>query len=460
MKTPSRGGREANRIPAGLPSRQIALEILMAVEHRGGYADAMLGARLPALDLADRRLVTRLALGTIAWRARLDYELERFCGRDLGGIQPEAVAIMRIGLFQLRFLDRVPPHAAVSTSVELAKRSRGAKAAAGFINAVMRRATREKVPLPAREEDEIAWLAVAYSHPRWMVERFIEWFGRDAAERLMAANNEAAPNVLRLNLLKGSREDIVRRLHADGMEIEPESRFPETAILKGAPRFESESYRAGLFQAQSEASQLVSRLLAPTAGATTADCAAAPGGKSAHLAELVGTSGRVVGIDVNFGGLKNARQLSRQLRHRNVQFVRADAAGALPMRDRCFAFVLLDAPCTGLGTLREHPEIRWRLAPGDPARMADLQLRMLGNVASLVKPGGALVYSVCSLAPQEGDGVVRRFLEAGPGFRLDTDPPNRKGLDDFVDHQGMMRTRPDLAGGLDGFFAARIVRTS
>lgn len=457
MKPLARGGHEADRMPAGLRSRQIAVEILMAVEHQGGFADAMLGARLPAFDLADRRLVTRLVLGTIAWRGRLDYELERFCGRDLTGIQPEAVAIMRMGLMQLRFLDRIPQHAAVSTSVELAKRSRGAKAAAGFVNAVMRRATRENIALPAREQDEIGWLAVAYSHPHWMVECFIEWFGRDAAERLMAANNEAAPNVLRLNLRKGSREEIARRLQADGMEIEPAPRFPETAILKGAPRFESESYRAGLFQAQSEASQLVSRLLAPEEGATVADCAAAPGGKSAHLAELAGPNGRVVGIDVNFGGLKGARQLSRQLRHRNVEFVRADTAGALPMRDGTFDCVLLDSPCTGLGTLREHPEIRWRLAPGDPARMAEVQLRMLMNAAALVKPGGALVYSVCSLAPKEG--VVPRFLEANTSFRLDARPPNSEALRGLLDEQGVMRTRPDL-GGLDGFFAARLVRIS
>ena len=456
MKTPVRGGREADRIPAGLHSRQIAVEILMAVEHRGGYADAMLGARLPVLDVADRRLVTRLVLGTIAWRARLDYELERFCGRDLAGIQPEAVAIMRMGLLQLRFLDRIPQHAAVSTSVELAKRSRGAKAAAGFINAVMRRATREQLPLPERDADEVGWLALAYSHPRWMVERFIEWSGRDSAERLMAANNEAAPNVLRLNLLKASRDEIVQRLQADGMEIEPQSRFPETAILRGAPRFESESYRAGLFQAQSESSQLVSRLLAPAAGSTIADCAAAPGGKSAHLAELAGPNGNVIGIDANFGGLKGARQLSRQLRHRNVQFVRADTAGALPMRDGAFDCVLLDAPCTGLGTLREHPEIRWRVVPGDPARMAEMQSRMLANAAVLVKPGGALVYSVCSLAPEEGEGVIRRFLEANPNFRLDARPPGSEALKGLLDEQGMMHTRPDL-GGLDGFFAARLV---
>ncbi len=458
MPERDRGSRAADS-SAGLRPRHIAVEILMAVEHRGGYADAMLGARLPDLSPADRRLTTRLVLGTIAWRTRLDYELERFCGRDLGGIQPEAVAIMRMGLLQLRFLDRIPHHAAVSTSVELAKRSRGARTAAGFINAVMRRATREKIALPAREADEIGWLAIAYSHPQWMVERFVEWFGLDSTERLMAANNEAAPNVLRLNLARASREEIVGRLDADGMRIESAGRFPETVVLSGAPRFDTNSYREGLFQAQSEASQLVARMLAPAHGAAVVDCAAAPGGKSAHLAELVGPEGRVVAIDVNFSGLKSARTLCRQLRHRNVHFIRANTADALPFRPRAFEYVLLDAPCTGLGTLREHPEIRWRLNPGDPARMGALQSRMLSNAAALVKPGGAIVYSVCSLAPEEGEGVLRGFLNTNPDFAIDPNPPNHKVVKDLLDDRAQLRTRPDI-GGLDGFFAARLVRKS
>jgi 16S rRNA (cytosine967-C5)-methyltransferase len=458
MKGAAHDRRAQRGSSAGLVARQIALEILMAVERRASYADAMLGTRVPALSPPDRRLTTRLVLGTIAWRARLDYELERFCGRDLAGIQPEALTIMRMGLLQIRFLDRIAPHATVSTSVELAKRSREATAASGFVNAVMRRATREKVALPARSDDELGWLAIAYSHPRWMVERFIDWFGQDAAERLMAANNEAAPNVIRLNLARASRELMVRRLQADGMEVETVARFPETATLKGAARFDSPTYRGGLFQAQSEASQLVARLLAPPGGAAVADCAAAPGGKAAHLAELVGPDGRVTAVDTNFAGLKNARRLCRQLRHRNVHFVQADTSSPLPLAERTFDCVLLDAPCTGLGTLREHPEIRWRLRPGDPARMAALQSQMLTNAAALVRPGGAIVYSVCSPAPEEGQDVVRAFLDTHAAFHFDSQPSNRDVFKGLLDTQGMLRTRPDL-GGLDGFFAARLVRT-
>jgi 16S rRNA (cytosine967-C5)-methyltransferase len=442
----------------GLAARSIALEILLEVERRGGFADALLGRRIPALEAADRRLATRIVLGTLAWRARLDFELERLTKRDLDNIQPAALEIMRIGIFQLRFLDRIPKHAVVSTSVELAKHAGEAKVAAGFINAVLRRAARETIALPDRESDEAGFLALAYSHPRWLVERMVDWYGREGAERAMAANNEAAPNAIRLNLARATRDEIAARLAADGMEIDPEGRFPETAVLAGAPRFDCDSFRAGLFQPQSEASQMIARMLAPQEGATVVDLAAAPGGKTTHLAELVGASGLVIGFDVNLAGVRNARAVAARLGRRNVSLVQGDAAAALPMRPRCADAVLLDAPCTGLGTLREHPEIRWRVGPGDPARMSLMQAAMLANAAASVRRGGALVYSVCSVAPEEGEQVVRAFLRERPEFLLEPPPqPSARALADLIDADGFMRTRSDR-GGLDGFFAARMVR--
>ena len=174
---------------------------------------------------------------------------------------------------------------------------------------------------------------IAYSHPRWMVERFVDWFGVANAERLMTANNDAAPNVIRLNLARGSRAEIIEKLIADGFEIGTPGRAPETIVLNGAPHFDSRAYREGLFHAQSEASQMVARMLAPRAGATVVDCAAAPGGKATHLAEMVGERGRVIAVDLNFNGLRNARDLAHRLRHRNVEFVCADLT-AVPRRSR------------------------------------------------------------------------------------------------------------------------------
>src|SRR5271156_1855784 len=440
----------------GLASRLAAADILFRVDQESGYADVLLGARLPDFAPADRRLITRLVLGTLAWQGRVDYELKHLTGRKLDGIQPAALAIMRLGLFQLRFLDRIPQHAVVDTAVSLAKRIPEARKASGFVNAVMRRATRETAPMPTRERNEKSFLAVAYSHPRWMVERFVEWFGVAAAERLMTANNDAAPNVIRLNLARGSRAEIIEQLKADGFETGAPGRAPETLVLGGAPHFESRAYREGLFHAQSEASQMAARMLAPRAGATVVDCAAAPGGKATHLAEMIGAGGRVFAVDLNLGGLRNARELTHRLRHRNVEYVCSDLAAAAPLAAASFDYVLLDAPCTGLGTLREHPEIKWRLKPTDPARMAAIQSRMLENAAALVRRDGAIVYSVCSIAPDEGEGVIDGFFARHNDFQIDRSVAAGE-LKDVIDARGFMKTRPDV-GGLDGFFAVRMIR--
>ncbi len=435
-------------------TRRAALEILVRVESHVAFADVMLGHRLAAFAPPDRRLLTRLVLGTLAWRARLDYELARLCTQPIEKLELTVLNVLRLGLFQLRHLTRVPPHAAVDTAVSLAREAAG-RGAGGLVNAVLRRAAREVTAMPERAADEVGHLAVMYSHPRWMVACFIEWFGVARAEALMAANNEAAPNVMRLNLGRGTREEVVARMTAEGIAIRSGDHLAETAVLESAADYDSESYRAGLFHPQSEASQLVARMLAPPAGATVIDCAAAPGGKTAHLAELVDARGRVVALDLNLHGLKAARDLARRLGHRNILFVTADLAAASALRIESAGFVLLDAPCTGMGTLREHPEIRWRLVAEDFRRMAELQRAMLENAAALVRPGGVIVYAVCSLAPQEGPGVVRGFLAEHSDFTVEQ-PPGAQ-LAPWLQSDGTMSTSPER-GGLDGFFAVRMRR--
>jgi 16S rRNA (cytosine967-C5)-methyltransferase len=440
-----------------MPTRRAALDILVRVERDRAFADVLLGHRIGAFAADDRRLLTQLVLGTIAWRGRLDFELARVSSRKLNLLAPEILALLRLGLYQLRILTRVPAHAAVDTAVALAHEIGAGEGAARFVNAVLRNAIRNPVKLPERAANEAEFFAVTYSHPRWMVERFIEWFGADAAQSLMAANNEAAPNALRLNLNRGGAEALIARIQGDGMEIAGRGRLPETVILAGAAMLESASYRAGIFHMQSEASQMAVRLLAPESGATVVDCAAAPGGKTTHIAELIGATGRVIALDLNHGGIKSARAVAARLGHRNILFARADTARALPMRREAADYVLLDAPCTGLGTMREHPEIRWRLGPGDFKRMGGLQAVMLEQAAALVRRGGAMVYAVCSLAPEEGVEVVRGFLARNREFEIDRNPPCRELLGDAIDADGFMRTRPDR-GGLDGFFAVRLCR--
>jgi 16S rRNA (cytosine967-C5)-methyltransferase len=344
----------------------------------------------------------------------------------------------------------------VDTAVSLAREC-GGDGAARFVNGILRGALRRPVEPPVRNRDEVAYLAVIHSHPRWLVAKFIEWFGMRDAEALLAADNQAAPNVLRLNLSRGGADEITARLEREGFDVATRGRFPETIVLGTAPLFDADALRDGICYPQAETSQLVARLLAPAPDAIVADCAAAPGGKSTHLAELVGPRGRVVALDLNYAGLRKTRGLAAHLGHMNVTVVRANTATALPLRPKSFDGVLLDAPCTGTGTMREHPEIRWRLAASDFTRMAQLQGRMIEHAAALVRAGGALVYSVCSLAPEEGVGVVSDFLARHKEFAVDAPAELRESFAGVIDPDGYMRTRPDR-GGLDGFFAARLRR--
>ena len=198
-------------------------------------------------------------------------------------------------------------------------------------------------------------------------------------------------------------------------------------------------------------------MLAPRPGATVVDCGAAPGGKSSHLAEMVGRDGRVIAFDINRSGLRKVRSVAAQLGHHNIAALQADCSTSMPLKSACVSYVLLDAPCTGSGTLREHPEIRWRLDPRDFARMAILQAQMLEQAAALLGIDGALVYSVCSIAPEEGEGVVNAFLERHRGFVVDHTLASDHRFAGLIAEDGFMRTRPDQ-DGLDGFFAARLQR--
>jgi 16S rRNA (cytosine967-C5)-methyltransferase len=438
---------------AGIESRRLALEILIRVDWDGAFADVLLGAHLGNLrNPADRRLVTQLVLGTIAWRGQLDYELARLSSRPLNTIDPPILTLLRLGLYQVRVLTRVPIHAVVDTAVELARKSLRDDRACGFVNAILRAATRAASSLPDRSRDEIEYLSVRYSHPRWLVDKFRSWLGIEQAVAFMAANNQPAPNAIRLNLSRGAAPELIKQIERDGMKVARHGLLPETIILDCPASFDAASYRDGVFASQSEASQLIVGLLAPPRGATVLDCAAAPGGKSAHLAELVGGAGRVIAVDRKRGGLRQARAVAARLGHHNIDFIRGDLAKALPLRARSFNYVLLDAPCSGLGTLREHPEIRWRLTKDDLMRMSQTQQKMLNQVAELVASDGALVYSVCSPAPEEGKDLIQTFLESHLEFQIADRREWRAGQD----HEPPMLIEDRV--NRTGFFAARLRR--
>ncbi|OQY67726.1 MAG: 16S rRNA (cytosine(967)-C(5))-methyltransferase [Polyangiaceae bacterium UTPRO1] len=441
-----------------LAARALALDVLLRVDATAAHADATLAAALAStrLDARDRALASRLVYGTLAWLGRLDWQLARLTDRDCASFDPRVRMALRLGLYQITLLDRVPAHAAVTTSVDLAKRA--VPAAGRLVNAVLRRAVRERnsLPLPDAARDPLAHLAVALSHPRWLVERWQRRFGDEVGD-LLAADNEAAPTVLRAR--PGARDDLLARLRAAGIACEAGRFAPDAVRVQAVDPHALPGWSAGVFSVQEEASQLVTWLLDPLPGMRVLDACAAPGGKSAHAAERMRDEGMIAACDRRRRGALAIARNAVRLGLRSIRPLVLDARNADAVLARgSFDRILVDAPCSGLGTLRAHPEIRWRRSPDDLRRFAATQHRLLDAVTPLLRPGGVIVYATCTLTDEENDDVVERWLAAHPTLRredaADILPPTARTL---VDGRGALRTLPHRHG-LDGFFAVRARR--
>ena len=431
--------------------RQLALEIACAVE-AGGFCDVLLGETLTRTPLAprDAALLTRMTYGVLAWRDRLDWTLAPLSRKRFDTLDPEVRGCLRLGLLQLLFLDRIPPHAAVSTSVDLARHAAG-RGAGGLVNALLRRIQREgERPLPKGPRH--AALAVEFSHPAWLVQRWGKELGWETTRELLAANQEAAPTNLRISSNQ-DRNQILSALQASSIIAHPGAFSPRAIRIEGPLGALQENPAFVDLTPQSEASLLVGELLDPQPGEKIADLCAAPGGKTELLREGTGAQGQIIATDRARGGVRRlqARGLSPA--------ARCDAARP-PFREQSFDAVLVDAPCSGLGTLRGHPEIRWRREPADLTELAERQTEILAGGASLVRPGGRLVYATCTSIHEENEAVVEKFLKNHPQFELH---PAEKFLHadqvERITRKGFLETSP-LVGGLDGFFAARLQRRS
>ncbi len=439
-------------------ARSLALAVLRRVEEDGAFADVALDVALAGatLDPRDRGLATRLVYGTLAWQGLLDWHIAHLAGRAPDGLDRPVRRVLRLGLHQILHLDRIPSHAAVATSVTLAKRD--APAAAGLVNAVLRRAIRERgrLPLPDAVTDPVRHLAVAYSHPEWLVARWRERFDDEDLRRLLAADNVAAPTVLRARA--GARDRLIDDLAAAGVRVTPGRFAPDAVTIDGTAPHALPGYAAGAFSVQSEASQLVVRLLDPQPGDRVLDACAAPGGKSTYAAELVGAAGRVVAFDRRRRGAAAIMAGSRRLGLRNV-LVGAGDARRMPLRGNArFDRVLVDAPCSGLGTLRAHPEVRWSRGPNDVRRLAALQAEILASVTPHLRPGGILVYATCTISAEENEGVVEPWLAAHPELERERAADRLPGAaTELGAADGALRTLPHRHD-LDGFYAVRVRR--
>jgi 16S rRNA (cytosine967-C5)-methyltransferase len=438
--------------------RKIAFDILRRVDE-GAYADLALDAALKAasaMDPRDRGLVTELVYGVLRLRGRLDFVLSRFCRKPLSKVEPKVLCLLRLGAYQLLMLDRVPARAAVHETVELARRE-GVERATGFINGILRSIDREQDRLPWPSPDApLPYLEKVLSLPRWLAGRWMKELGAEEAAALAEALLHPAPFTLRVNILRMDREAYMERLRAAGHEVVPTRYSPEGVTVTARGEAPLPGSAEGWYQVQDEASMLIARLLAPQGGERVLDACAAPGGKTTHIAALAGNRARILALDLNPKRLELVSEGTRRLGCEGVETRPWDlTAPPSFLEPGSFDRVLVDAPCSGLGVLRRNPEIRWRRREADLREMAARQSAILANVAPLVRPGGRLLYSLCTLTPEETDGVTRGFLAAHPEFaQEDLRKESPPGWEELFDGTGALRTFPHRHGGMDAFFAA------
>lgn len=442
---------------AANPRRQ-ALRVLTEVFEQGAYSNLALKTALQTTESRDAALVKQLVFGTVTYRQSLDYLLGRWLTRPLAALDANVRNILRLGLYQVVYLD-TPDHAAVSESVNLA-RAVSHQGAAGLVNAILRRAARERERLPwPKTDDPVHDLAIRESFPEWMVRRWAERLGQPGAEAFCRAQNQAPAVELRVNSRRSTRPQLLESLAAEGVKARPHPLVQSSVQLAGASLPQLQALSSGECTVQGAASTLVGLVVDPKPGELVYDLCAAPGGKAIHLAELMADEGQVVALDNHAGRLQLITQAAARMQITSVQPLAADARTLGPADWQPADRVLVDAPCSGMGVIRRKPDIRWHRSFADVLELQSLQLEILAAAASVVKPGGILVYSVCSTEPEETEAVVYRFLQQHREFLPADWPKELQAVFPGRVAQGQLTTYPHL-DDLDGFFICRLQKTN
>ena len=415
------------------PARLAAFNILQQVE-TGAFSSVLLAAEEPHLQPTDRALCHELVLGVLRWQGYLDKIIEHFSKRSIASLDPAVRIALQLGLYQLRFLTRIPASAAVNESVSLVRVARLTSATA-FVNALLRRAVREAEYDPAAAvSDPLEKIAVQTSHPRWLIERWATAFGVAEAEAFAQANNVMPPTAFRVVGTKANESKVLAKLSVAGATLQSSDVAQGAWRVSGSTSVLRELSTAGGIYLQDEASQLVAQVVDAKPGERVLDLCAAPGGKTTQIADLSGDRALIVAGDISATRMNTILTTMRLHELKSIKPTLLDATEQLSFAPRSFDKVLVDAPCSGTGTLRRNPEIRWRLSPADIPTLAEQQKRILRRAVEMVKPGGHLIYSTCSVEHDENEQVIQDVLAGDARFRpLNTIRtwPHREGSDGF-----------------------------
>lgn len=443
-----------------ISARLLAYQILLHIDQKVSQPDRLIRAMLERhsrMEDRDRALTTELVYGVLRWQGRLDWHIDQLSKIKPNKIDSAIRIALRLALYQILFLDRIPPHAAVNETVKLVKSTQPAHLA-GFVNALLREAIRraDKWNWPQQETDPEEYLSVTTSHPAWFVRAFLKEMGFEETRSLCDANNTIAPMVLRVNTSKAAPSAILQWLKEEGIDAEPSAYLPDAIRIFGLRRDVAQIpiFAEGMVQVQDEASQLVAHLLAPELGERVLDLCSGFGGKSTHLGILMKNQGEILAVDNSAWKIE---ELKENVHRQGISIIEARSCDVLelsPSEVGSFDRVLLDAPCTGFGSLRRNPDIKWRRHPKDPVRFARLQKELLKHAAQFAKRGGVLVYATCTVFKEENDEVAEDFSASHPDFSIESAadflPENCQSMVDG----NYFRSWPHRHG-VDGFFGAR-----
>lgn len=464
MRTARTSESPINNLAKDINARQIAVRILTRVEKEGAYANLLLRTQAAVLqDGRERHLATALVNGVLKNKITLDYALRKHLSKPMSALPHEVRAVLRVGAFQLLFMDRIPVPVAINESVNTVKNINSSYGP--LVNSVLRKTASAgwKLDWPDRKREPVRFLSVRYSHPEWMVKRWLTRWGLEETERLLIANNAPASTCIRVNTLKTDRQNLKGILESRGVKVTESVRVPEALYIEGFGAVdEIPEFKKGYFTVQDESSQLAAHVLGGKAGERILDVCSSPGGKTTHLAQLMSNNGEIVAVDIYPQKLELINELASRLGITIIETVEGDARVLDGVKGK-FNRVLVDAPCSGLGVIRRRADLRWQKREDEIEKLPELQLAILLNASERLLDGGELVYSTCTIEPEENFEVIKAFRKLKPEFQpvdlfkeIPFEVTEQKDLQQLK--KGVWQILPHLHD-MDGFFIAKFKKS-